>query len=75
MNLKNTPIESLLAYSNTIRYFLKHKVIWFYDRIDILGTEALCASNEFPEYKIKGLGRIIYFDRNRKQIGHKYYEY
>ena len=67
-------IDEIKAYKNAIIYFLKHKSIWMYDVVDSLGTEVLCSSSFMPEFYIRGLGKVNYYDKNRNLINSQYYK-
>ncbi len=67
-------IDEVKAYRNAIIYFLKNKSIWMYDVVDPDGNKVLCSYCFMPEFYIKGLGKIQYYDENRNLIDSKYYK-
>ncbi len=71
--LDNITLDNIKSYRNAVIYFLKNKTIWYYDFVDCKGNEALCSFSLMPEFHIKGLGRIRYYDKNRNLIDSNYY--
>jgi len=72
--LENITIDNIKAYRNAIIYFLKHKAIWQYDIVDCHHNKVLCSSAFLPEFYIKGLGKVLYYDKNRNLIDHNYHK-
>lgn len=72
--LENITINNIKAYRNAIIYFLKHKTIWYYDIVDCHNNKVLCSLAFLPEFYIKGLGRVLYYDKNRNLIDRNYYK-